>query len=71
MPTIKLKGDLDMDLTRIGLEPGQIIEALPDSMSKKGAMHFTRYKFDMSFNCTVWPENYELIEEKPTNQKNL
>jgi hypothetical protein len=70
MPTIKLKGNLDFELTRLGLESGQIVDATPDIMSKKGAMHFTRHKFNMSFNCTVWPENYEILAVEHPNPAN-
>lgn len=58
---IKLKGDLEPELTNIGLKPGDEIIAQPDPVSKVGGMHFTFYRNSHPFNCSVWPENYEII----------
>lgn len=60
---IKLKGQLDPELTAIGLQPGDEITAQPDPMSKVGGMHFTAYYRMQQYNCSVWPENYEIIHK--------
>lgn len=68
MAKIKLKGNLDSDLIKLGLKEGDIIIAFPDSISTVGAMNFERVYNGFTQNCVVWPQNYELVEE-PTNIK--
>ena len=58
--SIKLKGNLEFDLVAIGLEPGMIIDEDPDKNSTSGVVHFdVRFK-GYTYNCSVWPENYDL-----------
>lgn len=60
MATIKLKGELDLELTRLGLKAGDIIRNATFSKSNK-AMFFSI--FDVTHNdCVVYPENYEIIK---------
>lgn len=67
---IKLKDNLDFDLTRIGLKPGDIIRnAYLDSVSLMGAVNFTRQYNGMHFDCVVWPEDYDVIKwDKPVKK---
>ncbi len=58
---IKLKGELEHDLLSLGLMPGDEVNANPDPISKVGGMHFTVNKYGYGHNCSVWPENYEIV----------
>jgi len=62
---IRLKGELETELLGLGIKPGDIINAIPDPVSKVGAMHFDVYKQGYFHECVVWPENYEKV--KPIN----
>jgi hypothetical protein len=67
---IKLKGELDFDLTRIGLKPGDIIKnASLDSVSLMGAVNFSQGYQGMYYDCVVWPEDYDVINwDKPVKK---
>jgi hypothetical protein len=66
---IRLKGELDWELTRIGLKVDEEVEATPDRVGKTGAMYFDIYYRGWKYECVVWPENYELISNiKPVTQ---
>lgn len=58
---IKLKGALDWDLTRLGLEAGDVIKnhSVPD---QRGAVYFDTYYNGFTQNCVVWPDNYEIVD---------
>lgn len=60
---VKLTGDLDPELEILGLKPGDEIEVQPDPVSKAGGCHFTRYLNGHPFNCSIWPDNYEIINQ--------
>ena len=60
---IKLKGDLDQELTAIGLKAGDEITAYPDNVGKAGAMYFIKMYRGFTHDCVVWPENYEIIRK--------
>ena len=57
--TIKLKGILDSELEVIGLKPGMIIDEYPDKNSTSGVVHFETIHGGRTYNCSVWPENYD------------
>lgn len=59
MATIKLKGTLDLELTRLGLKSGDIIRNAIFSKSNK-AMYFNVF-YVINNECVVYPENYEII----------
>jgi hypothetical protein len=67
---IKLKGDIDFDLIRIGLKTGDIIKnASLDSVSMMGSVNFTRQYKGMHYDCVVWPEDYDVLEwDKPVKK---
>jgi len=54
--TIRLKGELDIDLKRLGLESGDILHRMPIP-GKYGSIYFV---FD-GVHCVVYPENYDII----------
>ncbi len=57
---IKLKGELDLELTGLGLKAGDIIRNASYCKSNK-AMYFNVF-YVISNECVVYPENYEIIE---------
>ncbi|HMM02037.1 MULTISPECIES: hypothetical protein [unclassified Dysgonomonas] len=60
---IKLKGALDWELTRLGLEPGDVIKE-HSTPSQNGAVYFDQYYNGFKQTCVVWPDNYEIIDNK-------
>lgn len=60
---IKLKGNLDYELTRIGLAEGDEIEATPDRVGKTGAVYFQKYHRGTKYDCVAWPDNYDVINK--------
>lgn len=59
MPTIKLKGEIDIDLTRLGLKKDSIVKDAMLCKTNK-AMYFTIG----THQCVVYHENYEIITNK-------
>ncbi len=51
---IRLIGELDYDLLKLGLYAGKVIDATPDKASTVGGLHFN-YN---GYCCSIWPENY-------------
>ena len=66
---IKLKGYLDLDLTRIGIRPGDIIRnAKADNVGTAGAVYFDHFSYILN-ECVVWPDNYDIIKsDKPVKK---
>jgi len=60
---IRLKGNLDWELTRIGLAEGDEIDNIPDKVGKTGAVYFDKYYRSYKYECVVWPENYDVINK--------
>lgn len=60
---IKLTEGIDPELTILGLKSGDELEVTEDPVSKVGCCHFTAYKNGHSFNCSIWPDNYEIITQ--------
>lgn len=58
---IRLKGTLDLDLTKLGLKTGDEVIASPDKLSKVGALNFVKMHNGFSVDCVVWPENYDIL----------
>ena len=61
MCEIILKGNLDFELTRLGLCPGMTIMAEKDQVGKVGAMNFQVHFKGFNYECVVWPENYDFV----------
>lgn len=62
MQTIKLKGKLDLDLMLLGLRTGDIIK-VPEQTNKNGAIFFEYHLHGWKYDCVVYQENYEIIED--------
>ncbi|MDL2308896.1 hypothetical protein LJC53_04865 [Bacteroidales bacterium OttesenSCG-928-C03] len=61
MPKIRLIGNLDIELTKIGLKAGDTIGDAFFSPTNK-AMYFNVHH--VIFNeCVVYPKNYEILKE--------
>lgn len=60
---IKLTEGIDPELTILGLKAGDELEVTKDPVSKVGGCHFTQYKNGHPFNCSIWPDNYEIINQ--------
>lgn len=58
MTKIKLRGELDIDLVRLGLKEGDEVNA-EISNEKSGAAYFSVF-YTITVDCVVWPENYEI-----------
>lgn len=58
---IRLKGQLDLDLTKLGLRAGDEIKFNTPPASN-GAIYFEVRYNGTTQNCVVWSDNYELIE---------
>lgn len=61
---IKLKETLDWELTRIGLEPGDVITDHSAPGKDNGAISFEIHYNGFRQTCVVWPVNYEIIDNK-------
>ncbi|WP_419032168.1 hypothetical protein [Dysgonomonas gadei] len=61
---IKLKGTLDWELTRLGLEPGDVIADHTAPGKENGAIYFDQYYNGFKQTCVVWPDNYEIIKNE-------
>ncbi len=58
---IRLVGQLDFELTRMGLQAGSVVFAKVYFTGNKAA-HFTIDWNGVKCNCEVWPENYQITE---------
>ena len=55
---IKLKESINSELIAVGLRPGMEIES--DDVNKTtGAVQFTQWYNGFTYDCVVWPEDYE------------
>ena len=59
---IKLKDSIISELTAVGLRPGMEIES-NDVNKTTGAVQFTKWHNSSSYDCVVWPEDYEVVAE--------
>ena len=62
---IKLKDSIISELTAVGLCPGMEIES-NDVNKTTGAIQFTKWHNGSSYDCVVWPEDYEVVTEEKT-----
>ncbi len=62
---IKLKDSINSELTAVGLRPGMEIESY-DVNKATGAVQFTKWHNGSSYDCVVWPEDYEIVTEEKT-----
>jgi len=59
---IKLKDSIISELTCLGLRPGMVVSG-NDVNKITGAVTFAHYRNNDKYDCVVWPEDYEVIEE--------
>ncbi len=62
---IKLKESINSELTAVGLSPGMEFES-NDVNKTTGAVQFTRWHNGSSYDCVVWPEDYEDVTDVST-----
>jgi len=62
---IKLKESINSELIPVGLRPGMEIES-NDVNKTTGAVQFTRWHKGSSYDCVVWPEDYEVVTADAT-----
>lgn len=62
---IRLKESIISELTALGLRPGMEIES-SDVNKITGAVQFTTWHNGSSYDCVVWPEDYEIVAEEKT-----
>jgi hypothetical protein len=61
---IQLTGELHPELTCLGLKDGDIIRnaVMPDD-NQKGVVHFDLIYCTHTICCSVWPDNYKIIQK--------
>ena len=59
---IKLKDSIISELTCIGLRPGMVVKSTHVNKIT-GAVDFTHHYSSGTYNCVVWPEDYEIVED--------
>jgi len=62
----RLRGELELDLLKIGLRPG--MELTGELQGSNKAIYFDRF-FVIDNSCVVWPENYEITQYYPNESK--
>ena len=65
MMKVKLKDSIISELTSLGIRPGDVIES-NDVNKTSGAFQFTKWHNGSSYDCVVWPEDYEVVTEEKT-----
>jgi|GEM_PF-6925696 len=60
---IKLKGEIDYEITRFGVKSGDVIEH-HTSPKASGAIFFDVSYYGSTQTCVVWADNYDIINEK-------
>jgi hypothetical protein len=62
--TIKLKDTIDLELKIIGLKPGIIIPNVRfDHITGACRFEYCGYNLAVAKNCTIWPNDNEIIKE--------
>jgi hypothetical protein len=62
---IKLKESINSELIAVGLRPGMEIES-NDVNKTTGAVQFIQWYNGNSYDCVVWPEDYEIVTDVST-----
>lgn len=72
MAKIRLLESIHPELTALGLKPGDIIDATTCCFSKVGCMHFEVSGRNRTNQCSIWPQDYEIVEPvKPTHNETI
>jgi len=59
---IKLKDTIDWELLALGCKPGDEVEGTPDKQSIVGGVHFEKRCKGSTYNCSIWPQDYEIVK---------
>jgi hypothetical protein len=59
---IKLKDSIISELTSLDLRPGMVVSGTISSKTTR-SVDFTHYHNGSPYDCVVWPEDYEVVEE--------
>jgi hypothetical protein len=62
---VRLKDSIISELTAVGLRPGMVVKSTQVNKTT-GAVDFTHYYNSSPYDCVVWPEDYEIVEEEET-----
>ena len=62
---VRLKDSIISELTCLGLRPGMVVKSTQVNKTT-GAVDFTHYFNSSPYDCVVWPEDYEIVEEEET-----
>ena len=65
---VRLKETIISELTCLGLRPGMVVKSTQVNKTT-GAVDFTHYYNSSPYECVVWPEDYEIVEEEETQVK--
>ena len=57
---VRLKDSIISELTSIGLRPGMVVKSTHVNKIT-GAVDFTHYYGSGTYDCVVWPEDYEVV----------
>jgi hypothetical protein len=60
---VRLKDTIISELTSLGLRPGMVVSATQVNKTT-GAVDFTHYYNSAPYDCVVWPEDYEIVEDE-------
>ena len=63
---IKLKDSIISELTSLGLRPGMVVSGTISSKTTR-SVDFTHYHNVYHYDCVVWPEDYEVIDDDKAN----
>jgi len=63
---IKLKDSIISELTCLGLRPGMVVSGTISSKTT-GSVDFTHYHNGSHYDCVVWPEDYEVVDDDKSN----
>ena len=66
---VRLKDSIISEMTSLGLRPGMVVKSTGVNKTT-GAVDFTHYRNNDKYDCVVWPEDYEIVEEDKAIQVN-
>jgi len=63
---VKLKDSIISELTCLGLRPGMVVSGTISSKTT-GSVDFAHYHNGSHYDCVVWPEDYEVVDDDKSN----
>jgi len=67
---IRLKDSIHPELKSLGLKPGDLIDGQLVN-EETGLVHYTNYYKNYPITCSIWKEDYEIIDNKTPNFKTV